>query len=64
MSEQAPIGWMTLVSDETREQRYSTCKACEHINEKRICTLCDCLMPVKTLWAEAECPVGKWSKVE
>lgn len=59
---QSMMPWVTLVDDETREVRYSTCKACDKFTVFKTCSLCDCIMPAKTLWADAECPEGKWGK--
>jgi len=57
------IPWITLVSNNERNRRYDLCQACEHLTEMKTCTHCDCIMPVKTVWADAECPIGKWDKV-
>lgn len=57
------IPWINLVSDETREARYSMCKACDKYTSLKTCSICNCVMPVKTVWADAECPEGKWGTV-
>jgi RNA polymerase subunit RPABC4/transcription elongation factor Spt4 len=37
------------------------CTECQHfIKEKKICNLCGCYMPVKTLIPLMKCPDGKW----
>ena len=54
--------WVVLVDDETREARYNLCKACDKFTVFKTCSLCDCIMPAKTLWADAECPEGQWGK--
>lgn len=63
MSIQVPIPFITLVEDDVREERYNICKSCEKFTIVKTCTECNCVMPVKVVWADSECPLGKWSKV-
>lgn len=51
-------------SKEIRDMRFRTCKACDHIFlPTRTCKECGCFMALKTWLKDAECPLGKWSKV-
>lgn len=51
--------------------RYSICVACEKFNSKKSeCGVCGCAINEKSkflnklAWADQECPVGKWPKIE
>lgn len=60
---------MPMASDEEIIRRHDICLACEHLVDNA-CTQCGC--PVarvrgyvsKLSWADQECPIGKWGKVE
>lgn len=50
--------------------RYSLCIDCENFNHDRsICNICGCAISKqskflnKLAWADQECPVGKWQKI-
>ena len=45
------------------QQRYEICKSCPRFTAMRICTLCNCIMPIKVKFAKASCPAGKWQLV-
>ena len=54
------------VSEEVREERYDTCKACPFFVEKsKRCSDCGCFMEAKT-WVGGDpkilCPQKKWSR--
>ena len=54
------------VSEEIREERYDTCKACPHfIEDSKRCSECGCFMEAKT-WVGGNpkqlCPKQKWSR--
>jgi hypothetical protein len=54
------------VTEEVREERYDTCKACPHfIEESKRCSSCGCFMELKT-WVKAKpellCPKNKWRR--
>ena len=54
------------VSEEIREERYETCKACPHfIEDSKRCSECGCFMEAKT-WVggdpKALCPKQKWGR--
>jgi hypothetical protein len=54
------------VSEEIREERYDTCKACPHfIEDSKRCSECGCFMEAKT-WVSGEpgllCPKKKWKR--
>jgi ribosomal protein L32 len=47
-----------------QEKRMAICKSCpEYIRFTHQCKKCGCLMNAKTKLADAECPLGKWQKV-
>jgi hypothetical protein len=58
-----PIPFLTLVEDEDRDARYTICKACDKFTKFKTCSECNCIMPVKVVWTDSECPLGKWSKI-
>lgn len=52
-------------TDEIAELRFNICKGCEFLTPiTNQCTKCGCLMHLKTRLLAAECPIGKWGKVE
>ncbi len=63
MSINIPIPFMTLVEDNVRDERYTICKECDQFTIVKTCNQCGCVMPVKVVWADSECPLGKWQKV-
>ena len=58
-----PVPYLTLVEDDIRDSRYALCKACEFFTVHKTCSKCNCIMPVKVVWADSECPIGKWLKL-
>lgn len=52
-------GNTTLVSDEVRMSRWSTCQSCPLLVNER-CTKCGCFMKVKVAFNTSVCPEGKW----
>ena len=47
------------------KQRMDLCNGCpELVQMTRQCSKCGCFMPAKTKLANAECPLGKWSRVD
>lgn len=49
------------------DERMAICKDCEYYHaESKRCTVCGCIMPLKTKVAKAECPLQepKWKGVE
>lgn len=44
------------------QQRYDTCKACDHSTKERIekCKACGCIILFKILPPSNKCPMGKW----
>lgn len=51
--------------------RWIICQKCENFEqEKSECKICGCNLSIKSkflnklAWADQECPVGKWSKIE
>ena len=54
------------VSEEVREERYNTCKACPFfIEDSKRCSECGCFMEAKT-WVGGDpdqlCPLQKWTR--
>lgn len=54
------------VEAEIREERYATCRGCEHfIPDSKRCAECGCFMEAKT-WIGGDpkmlCPLAKWSR--
>lgn len=46
-------------------ERIKICESCDkYIRLAKICSECKCFMPSKTRLRFAECPIGKWLKVE
>lgn len=47
------------------KMRLEICHACpEFINPTTQCKKCGCVMQLKTKLKEAECPIGKWQKID
>lgn len=43
------------------EKRLEICNTCEEFDKTfRKCRKCGCFMDAKTLFMDAECPLGKW----
>ena len=47
---------------EEARQRLDTCAQCEH-NKYGLCTSCGCVIKAKVWLLNAECPQGKWAKI-
>lgn len=52
-------GNRTLVGDEERVRRWSTCTDCSRLQDER-CLECGCFMKVKVAFQVSKCPLGKW----
>ncbi len=51
------------VSAEVQAHRIALCQVCEHFDAQgRECKVCECLLDVKTTWADQRCPLDppKW----
>ncbi len=65
-------GKQVIVSQEIAEQRWEICKQCPYLKYDETnpdtnkkdgrCTECGCFMNIKTHYATAECPIGKWGQ--
>lgn len=55
-------GLPRLSEDETAA-RLAVCQGCPQFHD-RTCALCGCNMRIKASWAEQDCPLGKWPKLE
>lgn len=55
---------MRLTTDEDAKQRMSICESCEELTEMKTCKKCNCLMPAKTKFLYAGCPIEKWTGPE
>ena len=63
-------GKQVIVPQEIADERWEICKRCEYLlydetnpDTNKIdgrCTECGCFMNIKTHYATAECPIGKW----
>lgn len=53
-----------IVKKEIAQDRYEICISCPRINSLKICTICNCIMPIKVKFAKASCPAGKWPSVD
>lgn len=52
-----------IVKQEIAQQRYEICKQCPRLTVLKICSFCNCIMPVKVKFAIADCPAGRWPAV-
>ena len=67
-------GKHVIVPQEVAQERWEICKQCPQLLYDEVnpdtdkkdgrCTECGCFMNVKTHYATAECPIGKWEKYE
>ena len=67
-------GKHVIVPQEVAQKRWEICKQCPQLLYDEVnpdtdkkdgrCTECGCFMNVKTHYATAECPIGKWKKFE
>ncbi len=65
-------GRQVIVPQEVAEARWEICKQCPYLKYDETnpdtnkkdgrCTECGCFMNVKTHYATAECPIGKWKR--
>jgi hypothetical protein len=65
-------GKQVIVPQEVAEARWEICKQCPYLlydetnpDTNKVdgrCTECGCFMNVKTHYAAAECPIGKWKR--
>jgi len=53
-----------IVSRDIAQQRYDICKSCPRLTVLKLCNICNCIMPVKVKFAQAECPAGKWRSID
>lgn len=53
-----------IVQKEIAEERYQICKGCPRLTNLRLCSICNCIMPVKVKFARVSCPAGKWKAVD
>jgi len=50
---------MPLLEQEAVNHRMTLCRSCEHFKDP-LCSICGCLMIVKTRMATTKCPKGRW----
>lgn len=50
------------VSKEIKNERFNVCKSCPEL-ALGICKKCGCVMGLKTMLAQAKCPIGKWDAI-
>lgn len=54
---------MTIIAKQDIAQaRYNICKECNDFTSLKLCSNCNCFMPVKVKFALANCPKGKWNQ--
>jgi hypothetical protein len=47
--------------ENSKSTRYPIFKNCEKFNNQlKLCMMCKCFMPLKTLLPHAKCPLNKW----
>lgn len=52
-----------FASIEESQKRLELCKSCEnYIPSITMCSICHCIMPLKTKIADLSCPIGKWDR--
>lgn len=52
-----------IVSDELYKSRMATCNDCDNLSKTlKMCSECNCLMSVKSKFAQFFCPISKWGK--
>lgn len=50
-----------FVSEEVKQQRFDTCKSCEHFDSNEIrCKQCGCFLEHKASFSAAKCPIELW----
>ena len=64
-------GWSNFIIDKISDikykkyfdERYNICKTCPN-NLNGICKLCGCIIKMKTMSEDSECPDGKWFNIQ
>ena len=52
-------------AQEIKDLRLEICRSCEFfVSLTQQCVKCGCIMPAKTMLAEASCPIHKWEAVD
>lgn len=52
---------MKFVPEDVRVSRLKTCQACPLLASNGVqCSVCECVVSVKTRWDSESCPEGKW----
>jgi hypothetical protein len=45
-------------------QRLEICESCDRYSKETMqCDICQCIMPIKTTFANMKCPIDKWEEV-
>lgn len=53
---------LKTVSEEVKLFRLDICNSCSDFSKTiKTCKQCSCYMPAKSMFANAECPAGKWT---
>jgi anaerobic ribonucleoside-triphosphate reductase len=45
-------------------KRITLCNRCVNLTKLNVCKKCGCFMPAKVRLSGAECPIGKWEKIQ
>jgi hypothetical protein len=53
---------ITVKQFKLRKERMDVCFSCEYKvdNVVSICSVCNCILKIKTIFSDAKCPKGKW----
>lgn len=43
-----------------RQKRIEICNSCENLSMLKMCKVCHCFMPIKTMFKIFNCPLEKW----
>lgn len=54
-----------IVTENDFNKRYALCLECKEYNKDYdVCTICSCEMKSKATTIYAECPIGKWGRLD
>lgn len=61
MNDEKQYAHIEQTNQKTRKKRLDMCNSCEQFNkESGRCTVCGCIMSIKTTIPFMKCPDGKW----
>lgn len=54
-----------LAPRKVAKERLEVCQSCDrYIPENMQCSICQCIMPLKTTMANMKCPIDKWTEYD